>query len=166
MQLVERHVHQAREPTFNAKAGPRDETHQRSDRAVIPERDERAEVAVLPRFGRFAAKSSLDGTREMRGLLMCGLRARWYGPSVAMPWASCAVAERKNIWVERGLERGRHHELVKAMRLKASEATQDLRCLDPRRPHRKISRKYSALLRSDFARADFDYLFVAVDSDA
>src|SRR5712691_10148918 len=78
VQLVQRQVHQPREPALDAVALAREKTHQRSDSAVFAERHERTEVAVAERREWPPADTQRDRPEKVGSLLVRRLRGRWH----------------------------------------------------------------------------------------
>src|SRR5919201_5252490 len=76
VQRLERAVHQPREQAFDEDAAADREAHEITDRAVLAERDEGAEVAVDVRAQRLSTNPALDLFEHMRRLLVRRLGAR------------------------------------------------------------------------------------------
>ena len=118
MHFIEGSIHPTRKVTLDQKATADQGPHQATDRAVFPERYQRAEIAVSefgegPPFQQMA--QLLD--HEIR-LLMSGLGARRYVLRKARARTGRAIPNRKNIVVACRLQRRPHRQLVDAVGFK------------------------------------------------
>src|SRR5262245_1953170 len=141
MQLVERAVHEASEQPLDPQVPAQKSTHQVSNRRILAQGDEGAEIAIAPRLRRLAGQAPPDLLHQMRGLLVRSLRTgRNICVGTILPWASRTVAERKNVLVARCLKCRQYDELVDAIGLKTIQVTQKIRCLHAGRPDHQLSR--------------------------
>ena len=137
MHLVERAVHEAREIAFDEELLADQEAHQAADRAVLAERDQRAEIAIGEGLERRPANRRWSCRTRCVGLLMGRLGARrhragtGHGQEAQSPIAKmsasrvvCSVGVTTSWLIAVGLE--------------PVELAQHVRRLDAGRPHHQL----------------------------
>jgi len=115
MQTVQRHIHKARKQTLNQHIATDHATHQITDRAHMPKRHQRAEIAITELGQSLARQPRLQRLEQKAGLLMRRLRARRHIALFFRPGARCAVTQRKNIIVGLGLQGGAYIQLTQTI---------------------------------------------------
>src|SRR5262249_24537209 len=138
MHAIEHHVHEPREQSFDEQRAAEERAHQRADGRILAERYERAEIAVAPRLERPAREPARQHAREVRGLLVGGLRRRRNRPLAPRPRAARAVADREYVGVARGLQGLPHHQLIQPVGFQAPDVREKVRRLDAGGPDRQL----------------------------
>jgi hypothetical protein len=113
--LVQSAIHEAREITFDEKAAADDEAHQAADCALGSQGHQRAKIAISELPQRPSRKQKLKLFDHEVRLLVGGLRARRDGLGKSGARTGGAIADRKNVVVQCGLQGGAHGELVDAV---------------------------------------------------
>src|SRR6516225_2142660 len=143
--LVERHIHEAREVAFDKEALADQFAHQTADRAVLAERHQRTEVAIMPGLKRLPHELSPQLFRQMRRLLVCRLSARRHDGVAFRPRTGGAITDRKNIVVARGLQRLANDELMEGISFKTIKYLQQSPRPDSLCRHHLLSIDYAAI---------------------
>src|SRR5713101_1375928 len=162
--LVQRQVHQPREPALDAVALAREKTHQRSDRAVFPERHKSTEVAVVEGRERLPAHALRHRPEKVGSLLVRSLRGGRHGPRLAFAQERRAVAQGENVGIPRRLQSRLDDELVDPVGFESVEVPEEICPFDSRGPDREVRGVGFATLGLHLVRRDLDGLLGAPDT--
>src|SRR5262245_47505917 len=124
--LVEGLVHEAGEQALDEQIATHELAHQIADGGIVPEGNERAEIAVVPLGERLPGEAPRQLPGEVGGLLMRSLRARRHRVVMAGPWTGGAIADGEDGIIARGLQRATHDELAEPIGLEPADVAQDV----------------------------------------
>src|SRR4051794_21658847 len=103
MHLVKGAVHHPGDYALKEHIAAEKPAHQVSDGAVLPERDQRTEVAITEGLDLLALKPSPELSDEMSRLLVRGLRARWDWVRRTFLRHRSTVPDGEHVAIARGL---------------------------------------------------------------